>query len=188
MSRRHPRAMSTFSPVGSWSSNGMRISVCVVCGGGWGRGRNELDVCTTLAYSHIRLFRTTLVLYTSKRTHPFSNYLRMRTDGAKSGYCPAESVLHCMEWCTYPLYLARGKGRTSENSDVPDSTANKWNSVALHLSHTHARKAVPLWQTRGQNRLFGKDVTLLYRYKIRRRLVYIHKTHCRQKEGEGGKR
>ena len=40
--------MSTFSPVGSWSSNGMRISVCVcVC------GRNELDVLTTLAYSHV---------------------------------------------------------------------------------------------------------------------------------------
>ena len=37
--------MSTFSPVGSRSSNGMRMCVCVcVC------GRNELEVYTTLAY------------------------------------------------------------------------------------------------------------------------------------------
>ena len=47
-------AMSTFRPVGSWSSNGMRerkcVCICVclcVC------GRNELEVCTTLAYPHI---------------------------------------------------------------------------------------------------------------------------------------
>ena len=53
--------MSTFSPVGSRSSNGMSECVCVcvcmsvcvcVC------GRNELEVCTTLAYPHISSFRT----------------------------------------------------------------------------------------------------------------------------------
>ena len=41
--------MSTFSPIGSWSSNGMSVCVC---------GRNELEVCTTLAYPHISSFHT----------------------------------------------------------------------------------------------------------------------------------
>ena len=40
-------AMSTFSPVGSLSSDGMCVCVCVC-------GRNELEVCTTLAYPHIQ--------------------------------------------------------------------------------------------------------------------------------------
>ena len=39
-------AMSTFNPVGSLSSNGMRMCVCVC---GW----NELEVCTMLAYPHM---------------------------------------------------------------------------------------------------------------------------------------
>ena len=48
-------AMSTFSPVGLRSSNGMRECVCVcvcvcVC------GRNELNLCTTLAYPHVYQF------------------------------------------------------------------------------------------------------------------------------------
>ena len=62
-------AMSTFSPVGSWSSNGMRMSVgvcacafvrafvrvCVhacVCVCVCVCGRNELEVCSTLTYPH----------------------------------------------------------------------------------------------------------------------------------------
>ena len=69
------RAMSTFSPVGSLSANGMKLCVCVcvcvcVC------GRNELEVCTTLAYLRIGSFRTMPVLYTSTRTHASSNHLR----------------------------------------------------------------------------------------------------------------
>ena len=80
-------AMSTFSPVGSRSSNGMRMCVCVcvcvrvracvracvcvcVC------GRNELEVCSTLAYPPISSFRTMPVLYTRTRTHASSNHLR----------------------------------------------------------------------------------------------------------------
>ena len=51
-------AMSTISHVGSRSSNGMRMCVCVC-------GRNELEVCITLAYPHISSFRTMPVLYTS---------------------------------------------------------------------------------------------------------------------------
>ena len=65
-------AMSTFSPIGSWCSNGISVCVCV-CVCGW----DEPDVYTTLAYSHISLFRTMPVLYTSTRTHPFSNHLRI---------------------------------------------------------------------------------------------------------------
>ena len=50
-------AMSTFSPISSRSSNGMRICVCG--GGGWGSGgvggcgQNVLEVCTMLAYPQI---------------------------------------------------------------------------------------------------------------------------------------
>ena len=68
-------AMSTFSPVGSGSSNGTRICVCVC-------GRNELQVCNTLAYPHIYIyiyissFCTMTVLYTSTHTHTSSNHLR----------------------------------------------------------------------------------------------------------------
>ena len=50
----------TFSPVGSPSSNGMRMCVC---------GRNELEVCSTLAYPHISSFCAMPVLYTSTHTH-----------------------------------------------------------------------------------------------------------------------
>ena len=64
-------AMSTFSS-GRFEVLKWYKCVCVcVC------GRNELDVCTTLAYSHISLFRTMSVLYTSTRPHPFSNHLRI---------------------------------------------------------------------------------------------------------------
>ena len=70
-------AMSTFSPVGSRSSDG----VCVC---GW----NELEVCTTMAYPHISSLCTMPVLYTSTHTHASSNHLRTGTDGAKSGHCP----------------------------------------------------------------------------------------------------
>ena len=50
-------AMSTFSPVGSWYE-----SVCVC-------GRNELEVCSTLAYPHISSFCAMPVLYTSTCAH-----------------------------------------------------------------------------------------------------------------------
>ena len=47
-------------------------------------GRNELEVCTTLAYPHISSFRTMPVLYTSTRTlKPFQD---SEPTGAKGGY------------------------------------------------------------------------------------------------------
>ena len=54
-------AASTFSPISLRSSNGVCACVCLcacVC------GRNELEVCTMLAYLHISSFRTMIVLYT----------------------------------------------------------------------------------------------------------------------------
>ena len=62
-------AMSTFSPVGSRSSNGMRMCerACVracVC------VRNELEICTTLAYQHISSFRSMPVPQAHAHTHP----------------------------------------------------------------------------------------------------------------------
>ena len=66
--------MSTFSPIGLLSSNGMRICVCVcVC------GRNELEVCTTLAHPHFSSFCTMPVLCTS--THPQLTGLKVDPDG-----------------------------------------------------------------------------------------------------------
>ena len=53
-------AVSTFSPIVSPSSNGLRVCAC-----GW----NELKVCSTLAYPHISSFCTMLV-------HVSSNQLR----------------------------------------------------------------------------------------------------------------
>ena len=49
--------MSTFGPVGLRSSNGMRMchNVCVLVRV---RGRNELNVYTTLSYPRISSFRT----------------------------------------------------------------------------------------------------------------------------------
>ena len=70
-------AMSTFSPVGSRSSNGMRMCVC-----GW----NELEICTTLAYPHISSFCTMPVPQAHTHTHPQTIWGQW-TDGAKSGYC-----------------------------------------------------------------------------------------------------
>ena len=59
--------MFAFSPVGSWSSNGIRTCVCVrvcVC------GRNELEVCSTLGYPHIGSFHTVPVPQAHAHTHP----------------------------------------------------------------------------------------------------------------------
>ena len=69
-------AMSTFSLVGSRSSNGMRMCVCVcmcVC------GRNELEVCTTLVYPQISSFRAMPVLYTQAHTHTHTSSNHLRT-------------------------------------------------------------------------------------------------------------
>ena len=90
-------AMSTFSPVGSQCSNGMKMCMCV-CEGALGcvcvsvcvcvyvcvcaRAHahthactwNELQVCTTLAFTN-QLFRTMPVLYTSTHMHMSSNHL-----------------------------------------------------------------------------------------------------------------
>ena len=46
---------------------GVCVCVCV---------RNELEICTTLAFQHISSFRTMSALYTSTRTHASSNHLR----------------------------------------------------------------------------------------------------------------
>ena len=60
------------------------VHVCV-------RVRNELEVCTMLAYPHISLVRT-MPMYTHKlstRTHMHLHTISGQpTDGAKSGYCP----------------------------------------------------------------------------------------------------
>ena len=80
-------AMSTFSPVSSRSSDGIRmcvyVCVCVcVC------GRNELQVCTMLAYPHISSFRTMSVRYTSTRTDTSSNHLRITNLRGKKWILP----------------------------------------------------------------------------------------------------
>ena len=63
-------AVSAFSPISLRSSNGVSVCVCVcgrymcVCVCACVCGRNELEVCTMLAYLHISSFCTMLVLYT----------------------------------------------------------------------------------------------------------------------------
>ena len=54
--------MSTFSPVGSPSSNGMRMCVCV-CVDGW----NEFEVSSMLAYPHQFILYYTSAIH--KHTH-----------------------------------------------------------------------------------------------------------------------
>ena len=66
LSLRHSLAISTFSPIGLLSSNGLTVCVCVcvcVC----------VDGCGIFTY--ISSFRTVPV-YTRKRTHASSNHLR----------------------------------------------------------------------------------------------------------------
>ena len=50
--------------------------------------RNELEVCTTLAYPHISSFRT----MPSTGTHPQTIW-GQQTDGAKRGYCPKLNII-----------------------------------------------------------------------------------------------
>ena len=81
------KAMSAFSPVGSWFSNGMSMCVCVcvckcvcvcvnvhVCLCMW----NEHEVCTTLVYPHISSFRT-MPVYTHKHTLTNASSYHLRT-------------------------------------------------------------------------------------------------------------
>ena len=85
-------AMSTFSPIGSWSSNGMRMCVCAslcACVCGW----NELEACAMLAYPHVSVH--------SVHTHPQTIW-GQQTDGAKSGYC------RIFNMCAQMLMRARG--------------------------------------------------------------------------------
>ena len=65
-------SMPTFSPLGSRSSNGMIVCVCVrVPACERERVWNELEMCTTLTYPHISSFRT-MPVYTHKHIHiPF---------------------------------------------------------------------------------------------------------------------
>lgn len=63
----------------------------------------------------------------------------------------------------------------------------QFTSVALRLSHTHARKAVQWWRTRGQNRLVGKDVTLYTGIKYGD-VLYISTKHTVDKKRERGER
>ena len=71
--------MSTFSPVGSRSSNGMRMCVCVCV-----RGRNDLEVCSTLAYPHISSFRTMPVLHRNKHTRILKAFEDSEPTGLKA--------------------------------------------------------------------------------------------------------
>ena len=65
-------AMSTLSPIGLHSSNGMRMCVCVcVCARVY---RMNMRVCTTLAHPHISSFRIMPVLYAHTPTS--SNHSR----------------------------------------------------------------------------------------------------------------
>ena len=75
-------AMSTFSPVGSLSSNCMRMCVCVcVCVD----GMNLKYVLRWHIHMYISSFRT-MPVQTHAHTH-LQIIWGQRTDGAKSGYC-----------------------------------------------------------------------------------------------------
>ena len=76
-----PWAMSTFSPIGSRSSDGVRMYMCV-----W----NKLEVCATLAF--IRIWVHSLLCPCIHKTHTHMHPQTIWgqwTDGAKSGYCLA---------------------------------------------------------------------------------------------------
>ena len=104
-------AMSTFSPVGSRSSNGMRMCVCVcvcVCVDG-------MNLKYTVHWHiHISVHSILCQCYTQAHahTHP-QTILEQQTDWAKSGYCPAEGLSevgtgvfqHLQHQC---IYLGRG--------------------------------------------------------------------------------
>ena len=69
-------AMSTFSPVGSRSSNGVRICVCVWTEWTW-----------SMHYAGISAHQFT-PYYATQATHAHPQTIwGQRTDGAKSGYC-----------------------------------------------------------------------------------------------------
>ena len=88
-------AVSTFSPISSRSSNGMRMCMCVcvcvcLCVCVCARGQNELEVCTTLAYPHISSFPT-MPVYNHAHIHiPFEDSeatsTGLKVDIAMQGY------------------------------------------------------------------------------------------------------
>ena len=88
-------AISTFSPVNSQSSNGMRMCVCV---------RNELEVCTTLTYPHISSFCAMSVVYASTCAHVLKSFEDSKLTGLKvdtASECVCVCVA-CMQYvCVY---------------------------------------------------------------------------------------
>ena len=146
-------AMSTFSPLSSWSSSGMKMCVCV-CVCGW----NELEVCTTLALPHINSFRTMPVLYTSPRTHthilkPFedSEPTGLKVDIACSSWHVCEmggftGVLlgaplkvyshlqgdHSEEWSQGPSHLWHGPKHASAAGAIRTATSAKPQNQRQH--------------------------------------------------------
>ena len=78
-------AMSTFSPISLQSANGMRMCVCVCVCVCW---RNELKVCTMLAYIAVHSVLCQCCTDTSTCTHASSETIwGQQTDRTKSGYC-----------------------------------------------------------------------------------------------------
>ena len=83
-------AMFSFSPIGSRSSNDMKICVCVCARARacvW--GRNELEVCSTLAYPHKSSFRTVPVLYTNTHTRILKPFQDIELTGLKVWILPS---------------------------------------------------------------------------------------------------
>ena len=76
-------AMSTFSPVGSRSSNGMRMCVCVCTEWTW--SMHYAGIST--AYQFIPYY-VNAILYTQAHAHTHPQTIwGQQTDGANSGYC-----------------------------------------------------------------------------------------------------
>ena len=72
-------AMSTFSPVGSWSANGMRMCVCMCVWTEWTWSMHYVGIST---YQFIPYYASAV----HKHTHPETIW-GLWTDGAKRGYC-----------------------------------------------------------------------------------------------------
>ena len=92
-------AMSTFSPVGSRSSNGMRMCVCVcvcmcVCVCVWTEWTWSMHYFGISTDQFILCYASVIHTSTHTRTHPQTIW-GQRTDGAKSGYCWVGRDLGC---------------------------------------------------------------------------------------------
>ena len=140
-------AMSNFNPVGSQSSNGMRMCVCVC-------GRNELEVCTMLAYPHISVHSGLCQCYTQAHAHTHPQTIwGQRTDGAKcagavfynrgvkeGNFCRISTCQLPVQLCVSVLLQFRGASRGKPFADGTSSTRVPYIGICLFVFPSASRR------------------------------------------------